>query len=158
ITTAAMASTAITTADATRLGRSPDREAVESSLAGNGALSFTASRSGACHQPAEPALAAPIFGDRRLERATVEIGPIGRNEYEFAVGGLPHQEIRQALLAAGADDEVWIGQVGRVEMLAEEFGGDVARRQISARHLHGDALGGTRDFLAAAIVEGDHEE
>ena len=70
-------------------------------------------------QAAEPPLAAAVFGDRALERGAVEIRPVDRHEHEFAVGRLPQQEVGQPLLAAGADDEVGIGQIGRVEVLAE---------------------------------------
>ena len=92
------------------------------------ARSFTGHDPVRAHEPAEPALAPPVFGDRVLERGAVEIGPIGRNENELAVGRLPHQEIRQPLLAAGADDEVGIGQIGRIEMPADDVRRDVARR------------------------------
>ena len=74
------------------------------------------SRSGPRDQAAEPALAPAIFGDRALERRAVEIRPIDRHEHEFAVGRLPQQEIGQPLLAAGADDEIGIGQIRRVEI------------------------------------------
>ena len=76
------------------------------------------SRSGPRDQAAEPALAAAIFGDRAFERGAVEIRPIGRHEHELAVGRLPQQEIRQPLLAAGADDQVGIGQIRRIEIAA----------------------------------------
>src|SRR6516165_11217006 len=129
-TVAAMARTTMTAADATRLARSPDEapEAAVSYCVGNRGRSFTASRSGPRYQSAEPALAAPVFGDRGLEGRAVEIGPVGRNEDELAVGGLPQQKIRQALLAAGADNEIGVGQVGGVEMSADEVGGNISRR------------------------------
>ena len=80
------------------------------------------SRSGLRDQAAEAALAPAIFGDRAFERGAVEIRPIDRNENQFAIGGLPQQKIGQPLLAAGADDDVGIGQVGRVEMAARRSG------------------------------------
>ena len=76
-------------------------------------------RAGLRDQAAETPLAPVIFLDRAFKRCAVEVGPIGRNEHELAVGGLPQQEIRQPLLAAGADDQVGIGQVRRIEMLPE---------------------------------------
>ena len=51
-----------------------------------------------------------------FERGAVEIRPVGRHEHKLAVGRLPQQEIRQPLLAAGADDQVGIGQIRRVEI------------------------------------------
>src|ERR1700679_1385346 len=57
--------------------------------------------------------------DRLLERRAREVGPHLVTEHELRVGGLPEQVVRQALLAAGADDQVWIVQVRRVEAAAE---------------------------------------
>ena len=49
-------------------------------------------------------------------RARHDRNPANRwHEDQVAIGRLPEQEIRQALLAAGADDQVGIGNVGRVE-------------------------------------------
>ncbi len=52
---------------------------------------------------------------RGLERRPVEVRPEHGCEDELGVGRLPQQEIRQALLARGADDEVRIGNADRVE-------------------------------------------
>src|SRR6266436_9010219 len=71
-------------------------------------------------QAAESALTAAVFGDCAFERGAVEIRPIGRNEHELAVGGLPQQKIRQALFTAGANHQVGIGQVRRVEMARDD--------------------------------------
>src|ERR1022692_5193216 len=89
-----------------------------------GSASTTGSGSGLRDQAAEPALALLVFADRRLERGAVEIGPIGRHEHQFAVSRLPEQEIRQPLLAAGADDEIGIGDIRRVKICADGFHGD----------------------------------
>src|ERR1700748_3580592 len=82
----------------------------------------TRSRSGVRRQTAKASLAAAIFLDGALECGAVEIRPVDRHEHELAIGGLPQQEVRQALLTAGADDHVWIGNVGRVQMRAETLG------------------------------------
>ena len=63
--------------------------------------------------------AVAIFGDRLFERGAVEIRPEGRHEDEFAVSRLPQQEIRQPLLAAGADDQIGIGKIGHIEELRQ---------------------------------------
>ena len=93
------------------------------------------SGSGLGDQAAETALALLVFADRGFERGAVEIRPIGRHEYQFAIGRLPQQEIRQPLLAAGADDQIGIGQIGRVEKTADRFGRDVGRREVALRPL-----------------------
>src|ERR1017187_6474396 len=80
-----------------------------------GSASATGSGSGLRDQAAEPALALLVFADRRFERGAVEIRPKCRHKHQFAIGRLPEQKVRQALLAAGADDEIGIGQIGRIE-------------------------------------------
>src|SRR5258708_4151932 len=77
-------------------------------------------------QAAESALTAAVFGDCAFERGAVEIRPIGRNEHELAVGGLPQQKIRQALFAAGTNHEVRIGEIRRVEMACDDVRSYVA--------------------------------
>src|SRR6185295_512619 len=73
-----------------------------------GCGSVTNSGSGLDGEPAEPALAAAIFLDRGFERGAVEVGPIDRREHKLRISRLPQQEVRQPLLARGADDEVGI--------------------------------------------------
>src|SRR5262245_23985664 len=72
-------------------------------------------------ETAEPALAAVIFGQRLLQHGAVEVGPMDGDEDQLAVGRLPQQEIGQALLAAGADNEIGIGQIRCVEEARQGF-------------------------------------
>ena len=106
---------------------------------------------------AEPAFAAAIFGDRAFERGAVEVRPVGRHENELAIGRLPQQEIRQPLLAAGADDEIGIGQIRRVEEAGRALGGDRVERRASGRDLVGEPLRRARDLLPRAVIEGDDQ-
>src|ERR1700761_9635153 len=115
------------------------------------------SRSGFRSQAAEPALAPGIFGDRALERGLVEIGPMNGNENELAIGRLPHQEIRQPLLAAGADDQIRIGNFRSVEISAKRLIVDRRRIALAFRYLGGEALSGAGDFLTRAVIERDDE-
>ena len=100
---------------------------------GTGSASTTGSGSGLGDEPAEPALALPIFADRGFERGAVEIGPIGRHEYQFTIGRLPEQEIRQPLLAAGADNQIGIGKSGASRKRASCIHVDVGRRRDRPR-------------------------
>src|SRR5262249_33788029 len=111
-----------------------------------GASSTTASRSGARRKSAEAALAPGEFEDRVLERARVEVGPQDREKNEPTVRGLPHQEVGEPLLPAGANDEVGIGDVGRVEIAAEHIGRDRLRAQASGRDVGRGAARGARDL------------
>ena len=80
-----------------------------------------------------------------------------RHEHKLAVSGLPHQKVRQPLLAAGADDQVGIGDFGRVEILAERVGVDRGWIALAFRDLARQPLRGAGDFLARAVVEGNDE-
>ena len=59
---------------------------------------------------AEAPLAAGVPGERRIERRGVEVGPEDVGEVQLRVGELPQQEIADALLAAGADQQVGLGR------------------------------------------------
>ena len=63
---------------------------------------------------AEPPLARRILLDRRVERRFVEVGPQHRREQQLGISALPQQEIGQADLARGADQQVELGQAGGV--------------------------------------------
>ena len=91
-----------------------------------------------------------IFGDRAFQRRLVEIGPVDRHEDQFAIGGLPHQEIRQPLLAAGADDEIGIGNVGRIEIAPERVGVDRCGIALAVGDFAREPLRGVARFPAAS--------
>src|SRR3977135_849980 len=63
----------------------------------------------------EAARATGKLQQRGVEGVGAEVRPQDVAPVELRVGRLPDQEIREALLAAGADDEVRVGQAGRVE-------------------------------------------
>ena len=77
---------------------------------------------------------------------------------QLGIGGLPEQEIRQALLAGGADDEVRIRNAGRVQP---------RRRSPRRRCLPGrsrpaatssaSARAAADDLLTRAVIEGDDQ-
>ena len=54
------------------------------------------------------------LADRLLQHFLVEVRPVGVKEDELRIGELPEQEIRQAHLAAGADQQIRIGNAVRV--------------------------------------------
>ena len=83
---------------------------------------------------AEATMAAGELEERGVEGVRSEVGPERLGEVELGVGRLPDQEVRQALLAAGPDDEVRVGQADRVERradggLVDVLGRDAARRE-----------------------------
>src|SRR5271166_33568 len=100
--------------------------------------------------PSSPATEPPLaLGELReglLEGHAREVGPQLLAEDELRVGGLPQQVVGQAALAAGADDQVGVVHLGRIEAGAEIlFAG--AREALCRVH----------DLGAPAVVE-RHEQ
>ena len=54
-----------------------------------------------------------------------EAGPIGIAEVVFRISTLPEHEAAESNLAAGSDNQIWVGQIGGVEM-----GGNFIRTQF----------------------------
>src|SRR5438105_2501992 len=73
---------------------------------------------------AEAPLARRVVGKRGVERGGVEIGPELLAEIQLRIRRLPQQEIGDALLAAGADDEVGVGHVRQRHRRCEAGLGD----------------------------------
>ncbi len=71
------------------------------------------------HRPPKRRRRSPYSCKRLLERLPREIGPQLVAEDELRVGGLPEQVVREAPLAGGADDQVRVVHLGRVEELPE---------------------------------------
>src|SRR5262245_40350823 len=58
---------------------------------------------------AEPPVPPGVDLDSASQVRPVEVGPQGVQEHELGVGGLPGEKVGQALLAAGADEQVDVG-------------------------------------------------
>src|SRR5690606_22247716 len=108
-------------------------------------------------QAAEATFAAVILRERTFEGSSIEIGPVQIEKHEFAVGGLPHQKVGQALLAAGANDEIGIGHVARGGFGRGHFLVDGTGRDVTARRFFGEHASGLGDFGARAVIEGNDE-
>src|SRR5690606_39660899 len=89
--------------------------------------------------PPEAAVAVLVVADGGVEGLAAEVGPEGLRDVELGVGDLPEEEVRDAHLAAGADEEVGVGEAGGVE-----GGGDVGL---------GDGVG-----VEAAVAGGGGED
>ena len=83
-------------------------------------------RNGRVGQSAEAAIAPVERGQSFCEIVSGEVGPEAVDEAEFGVGALPQEEVGDALLAAGADQEidVWASGVAR-DQPREAFAGQV---------------------------------
>ena len=95
----------------------------------------------------EPSLPRRVLGERPLQLVAVEVRPQPVGEVELRVGGLPEQEVRQALLAAGADDELGIA----ASRARRGGGGTPPPRRPRTRSAASQDLG------APAVVEGDEQ-
>mmetsp|Transcript_10610 Transcript_10610/g.43394 ORF Transcript_10610/g.43394 Transcript_10610/m.43394 type:complete len:538 (+) Transcript_10610:732-2345(+) len=97
--------------------------------------------------------AVPLVEGRNsgIEFTLTELGPQTVREHELGVGGLPEQEVADAHLAAGADEQVRVGRVAQRHELRQPGLG-----QLGGRHAGGDGLAaGLHDVPPPPVVEGD---
>src|SRR3990167_6092554 len=87
------------------------RKVSTTSGAFSGTKAIVGSFSGRCggRQAPETPLAPAEVLKRLLELGHGEVRPQGRGEVELCVGALPQEEVAQAQLAAGAEEEVDVG-------------------------------------------------
>src|SRR5688572_47006 len=102
---------------------------------------------------AEAAAAAGVRRQGRLEISRREVRPVAFDEHELGVRELPEQEVRDAQLARGADEQVGIGHLGGVEVRGEDVLVDLPRLDSGL-----DELARRLDDLGPpAVVERDPE-
>src|SRR5439155_25533839 len=104
-----------------------------------------------------PAAEATLPSGELLQRVSeicvAEVRPECLREHELCVGGLPEQEVREALLPRRADEEVRIGELRR-----RESGGDRVIVDVLGLDAVGDEPSRSLGELgAAAVVERDPE-
>src|SRR5215472_6179229 len=104
-------------------------------------------------EPARPALE---LRDRAVEIRRPEIRPEGRRDEELRVGDLPQEEVGDPHLAAGADQEIGIRDVGGVERFTDVLLGDVLGLELTRLHLAGQRPERVEQLVARAVVERHH--
>src|SRR5207244_2852954 len=82
---------------------------------------------------AEAALAGAVRHDRGIERRGVEVRPERVGEAQLRVRELPEEEVADALLAAGADEQIGLGRVAHRQVRREVFLAHVFPRRIVLR-------------------------
>jgi hypothetical protein len=76
--------------------------------------------------------------DRSIELALVEIRPERVAEVQLGVRKIPQQEVADALLAAGADQQIGIRQAGESQLVAYVCLVDVFGTQLAGNDALGD--------------------
>src|SRR5580704_7976605 len=100
-------------------------------------------------------LAPAELGDRLFQVLLAEIRPQRVDEHQLGVGTLPQHEIADALLAAGADQQVGVGHARGQQLAFKAILVDAIGRQLAGRDLPGEAADGLQDLGARAIVDAD---
>jgi hypothetical protein len=100
---------------------------------------------------AEAALALTELIEAAVQLVAAEVGPHDVDEDELGVGQLPQHEVRDALLAAGADEQIEGRQLGGRQVAAEAVGVDRARIEGARGDVPGQGGGGGGEGLAAAV-------
>lgn len=88
-------------------------------------ITFRVSRVSLRELLAVAALAALKIAQGPQEVDLAQIRAEGLHKIEFRVRRLPQHEIAQPLLPRGADDQIGIGLATGVQMLTDEFGGEL---------------------------------
>src|SRR5207245_8255333 len=104
---------------------------------------------------AEAWLALLKAGARVEVVALAEVGPQGVGHVHLGVRELPEEEVAEAHLATGADQEVGIRDAVRAEVPGERAGGDLLRVEVAAPHAPRDGARRARDLLAPAVAHGE---
>ncbi len=121
-------------------------------------------------ESAETALALLVVRDGFEEMDAAEVGPKAIGDQELRVGDLPEEEVGDALLPGGADDEIGVGHVAGVEGArdiglvecvecsgAEEVFDGAAARVGLGGEVGEDLADGVDHLGAGSVVEGERE-
>src|ERR1051325_4201743 len=108
--------------------------------------------------PAVAPLALLEVDDGLEEMPTAKIGPQHLRHVDLGIRDLPQKKVRDAQLAAGADQKVGVAGAGGVEMVGEDGLVDHGVAHLLLAQEGHDAVAGVDDLCATAVVEGDLEE
>src|SRR5437764_7860472 len=97
------------------------------------------------------ALASAIIGDRLFQIGAPEIRPQRLGKDELGIGALPQQEVADALLAAGADQEIRVREIHGQQMRGDQLLVDSVEGQRPGSRFGRDGAHRSGDLGAAAI-------
>src|SRR2546422_1720039 len=92
-----------------------------------------------------------------IEIAGPEIRPEGRRDHQLSVGNLPQEKVRDPHLAARADQQVGIGNVGGIEGPADILLRDVVSLEVASLNLARQRAERVEQLVAAPVVEGHQD-
>src|SRR5438552_14986026 len=101
----------------------------------------------------EAPVAALVVGDGAVEVGGLEVGPERRRHPELGVGDLPQEEVGDTHLAAGADEQIGVGDAVRVQRAAHVGLGHGLRRQLAGLHATRERAKGVGQLVAPTLVE-----
>src|SRR3954463_12312671 len=87
-----------------------------------------------------------VLLDRGPQVATVVVRPQRVLEHQFGVRRLPQQEVRDALLAAGANEEIDVRHLRLVEVAREHLVADLRRVEAAGRDVARERSRGVSDL------------
>src|SRR5215475_14026734 len=93
-------------------------------------------------QRSEAAVATVVFLERGEELWFAKIGPESLRHDEFGVRNLPKEKVTDPHFAAGADEQIGIGNVVGVQVLCEDLFSDVSGIELAGFHFGSDAANG----------------
>src|SRR5690606_20422056 len=97
-------------------------------------------------------VAAAEFADGMLEVVLREIRPQPVDEEQLGIGRLPEQEVADALLAAGADQQIRVRNAFGEQMAPDQVLVDVLHPELAGLHLGGDPARRPGNLCTAAIA------
>src|SRR6266850_4605737 len=103
---------------------------------------------------AEPAFPAAVGVNGASQCLSVEIRPQLVGEVELGIGQLPQQEVADALLAAGTDEQIGLGRVAHRQVRGKM---GLAVRILRIRQFPHHAVDRLQDVPASAVIGGNGE-
>lgn len=105
------------------------------------------------------AIALLIISNRLQQVNAAKVRPEHSGQIQLGIGSLPQEEVAEAKLTAGADDQVQLRQIARIEMTVDGVLVDIEEvidaAIISGRVHHG--VEGVHDFRSGAVIQRQSE-
>lgn len=98
-----------------------------------------------------------VVNDCFVELLFVEVGPKHWSETEFGIGSLPQEEVADAALSTGSDQEVGCRDAVRVEATLNGSRVDILRIEFALLNLKGNLLDSMGNLFVTGVAERQYE-